>query len=1016
MYSTISAFLTLGVLSLVVIVLAFLMILPKEYGRVKWRRISLLIVSGIIVLFSWAISNTEKLKLLKVYYESNFPILKDYISSIEFIIVMILLVLAIVIILLHFLIQDNSAMKEHKSSFDIEFPEKEFKERITSFCSFLKNQIQQLDMDTNWSDAHFVPLDAEVVVFSDNKKRRKITDLLSAIKKDKKSKTFLVLGDPGSGKSVALRTLSKQLLKETSITYKIPIYINLKEWQIDVKWTESSPPSYESLYDFVIWYLKGKDKFADDFIDEYFKRLFENGHIFFIFDSFDEIPAVLDESETSWLIDKLSEVLDYFLAGANDSRGILASRLSRRPSKRFQSTTVLEIRPFSEFKIRQALQKYILFNKNLVNSIFMDRPELIPIASNPFSVALIYNYIKENKNSLPRNQAELYSSYINKRLDSCSEKITKKKLTKDKVLKYTVDIAYYIFENKNLGLEANSEELQNEFINEPIAEVIDVLKYARIGRIGNGSENRFSFVHRRFTEYFVVKRLLDNPFLINIDSNPLNSRYRDALVLYCEVSSFEEAKKIALYCWEILKFENQYEIKQVHALRFLRDAFKRRKECLLDFEDELGEYINAQLNSNSEMLHGKLAAESIGLLSDNNINLTLTKAMNLDNYWINETAFYSNRHLSKLTNEMEQSFYKYFNDLPISKLLKSFSDIEFSLSLSEPFSNCKKLINYRRTDYYIFAITLIIALIVFPIPMIFTNIVFFVLHFTIKEFHEFRFDKVYNFYRRIVPITFLIFFIFFYNYKIEILSFFIKYSELKDYFLLLIITISGFFHFLFYKIKREMILASILNGIRISFRDFKTFALSIRINFIGGGAAVATGGVMGWVWIGCVSVAFMYGMARLLIDIEPNTFLDIFSSVVTIFSILVGLIVIGFPFISIQTQLDRFEIFKLSRLFRIFRIFLIPIVIILDFINYEKEKGTLKYIDYEDLNTRENIYNIYKSLQNNKAKLIFVSNLEINVQNVEVGLWPAKDILKMSSNEADIRLIQLEERWLGISK
>jgi len=42
-----------------------------------------------------------------------------------------------------------------------------------------------------------------------------------------------VLGEPGYGKSTALRKLANMLLAEVYKTNKIPIYINLKDWQVD---------------------------------------------------------------------------------------------------------------------------------------------------------------------------------------------------------------------------------------------------------------------------------------------------------------------------------------------------------------------------------------------------------------------------------------------------------------------------------------------------------------------------------------------------------------------------------------------------------------------------------------------------------------------------------------------------------------------------------------------------------------------------------------------------------------
>ena len=151
------------------------------------------------------------------------------------------------------------------------------------------------------------------------------------------------------------------------------------------------------------------------------------GRLFIVLDSFDEIPQILDVDEASWLIDTLSGVIHRFLAGAHESRGLLASRIFRRPTEKFDARTVLEIRPFTEAKILDFLKKSIYFDESLVARLFHERPHLVSIARNPFSAALISSYAKDHDNTLPQTQSELYSNYIEKRLGACRELIEKKK-------------------------------------------------------------------------------------------------------------------------------------------------------------------------------------------------------------------------------------------------------------------------------------------------------------------------------------------------------------------------------------------------------------------------------------------------------------------------------------------------------------------------------------------------------------------------------------------------------------
>ena len=169
--------------------------------------------------------------------------------------------------------RDTTVMGEHSTPIENEFPEKNYKVELKEFINNLKNELDRLDSETNWSQFWFTPLEASVEVhYGKSKMKKKIKELINAIKTDRKSKTFLVIGDPGGGKSVALRRLSRELLNEVEKTGKIPVYINLKEWKASREWSEKEPPKSEELLAFIITNLKERlnNVFIEKFIDKYF--------------------------------------------------------------------------------------------------------------------------------------------------------------------------------------------------------------------------------------------------------------------------------------------------------------------------------------------------------------------------------------------------------------------------------------------------------------------------------------------------------------------------------------------------------------------------------------------------------------------------------------------------------------------------------------------------------------------------------------------------------------------------
>ncbi len=487
-----------------------------------------------------------------IYFDHNLLVFDKFKSRQDYIVALISIITAF-LGLLQILFKDKSGMKVHEIPIEKDFPQRNFKERLKSYCNFLARDLDKIDQETNWSSDLFTPLDAEVEINSATRRTQKIKDMLKAIRANQKSKAFLVLGDPGSGKSVALRKLCRDLLSEVGKTGKVPIYINLKEWETEEPWSEEIPPKSEQLYNFVLNNLKERgDIFANKFLDQYFEKMFETGRIFLILDSFDEIPAVLDADESSWIVDQLSTIIYNCIAGAHESRGVLASRMYRRPTQKFNAETKLEIRPFTENKIIENIKKQLSAGESLVQTLFKDHPALVPIARNPFSNALILNFYEE-QGRLPVNQAEIYETYIHRRLKDCEAKIKQKKLNEESILHFASEIAFAMFSNPKAGLEIELKDLDRLSEKGPVEDTMEILQFARLARLKSSNEKQFSFVHRRFAEYFLTRRIVEGKIEVPLEAIPSDSRWRDALVLYCEVAEETEAKRIAEYCWKEIK-------------------------------------------------------------------------------------------------------------------------------------------------------------------------------------------------------------------------------------------------------------------------------------------------------------------------------------------------------------------------------------------------------------------------------------------------------------------------------
>ena len=117
--------------------------------------------------------------------------------------------------------------------------------RRAQFCKVMRSDIEALNKTENWNDQHFTELEAEVEAdgyyYPSRLHRllryrsfgiRRVRSLIGAIASSAES-ALLVVGEPGSGKGVAMRHLAIALAQRGSrlraANAPVPLYINLKE-------------------------------------------------------------------------------------------------------------------------------------------------------------------------------------------------------------------------------------------------------------------------------------------------------------------------------------------------------------------------------------------------------------------------------------------------------------------------------------------------------------------------------------------------------------------------------------------------------------------------------------------------------------------------------------------------------------------------------------------------------------------------------------------------------------------
>ena len=355
----------------------------------------------------------------------------------------------------------------------------EFDKNLKRYCNSLISTLDRYDNEVNWSDRELTPLEAEVETERNSRLRPKIVkDLVAAIQRDRISSVFIVLGDPGSGKSVSLRRLVRTLCKQAHKTGVVPVYVNLREYPsqrqvtTNLLWEFAKEKAYQQT---------GRD--GRNFLDTSYEQLRRNGRLFFIIDSFDELPSVLDSDDRSDSHRRISTEFDrFFTQEIQSCRAVLASRHFRSPVG--IKGTRLVLRPFRESQIRSAMKTWLsgrgIDTEKYIRRLFREKPQLVPLLRNPFTAELIaeYTYINGGE-QLPNTLFEVFDTYINNRLETDKAVLKELNLVPQQVRNAAALIAKSMYQSDNYGLEAEINwiifQLENSFDQQQAKSIIKAL-------------------------------------------------------------------------------------------------------------------------------------------------------------------------------------------------------------------------------------------------------------------------------------------------------------------------------------------------------------------------------------------------------------------------------------------------------------------------------------------------------------------------------------------------------------
>jgi hypothetical protein len=509
----------------------------------------------------------------------------------------------------------GSHIKEVRTSFHTDDNKLLEVRQRQQFCTVLRSDLDVIAKAENWNDQWFTDLEAEVEAegryyrtpldFLRNRRvsgYRKEPSLLRAIGRSA-DRCLLLVGEPGSGKSVALRHLARGLAdhgtRSRSEFSRVPLYVNLREL-IDVP---GSAISVDRIQQFVLDNVRRGDADTAAYIREHWQDYKHRGVWFFLFDSFDEIPAVLHSASGSAVVRDYTNAIRQFMDGMGACKGVLASREFKGPEAiPWQKLRILALdAPRQDQLISNALlsaEQQRLVHRHLAMSDGT-------IFRNPLFLSLLCRYVRD-KNARPAHDYDLVYQQVERLARRDVDHLgTEYELNPDQLLQGAKILAALLAQDDRFGLAPRWEDLATAtpFANtfgESALKLLAALVDVKIGRAdvkeAKPGDRRFAFSHRRYQETLFVDYLAHHPSEAPADLIQ-NSKWREYAVTFLQSQSVETCSALLSQAARLLtlwsarnpnpalpefgghgSYYTWNASDEVHALQLLHQGLTQRRE------------------------------------------------------------------------------------------------------------------------------------------------------------------------------------------------------------------------------------------------------------------------------------------------------------------------------------------------------------------------------------------------------------------------------------------------------
>ena len=429
-----------------------------------------------------------------------------------------------------------------------------------------------------------------------------IYEIFSQHFKNKKYGFFVILGNAGEGKTISIRYLSNELLKNIIMQKKI--LIGRKKTQCNVftpiildfsslKHIHTESDLFNFIVDHIQEEIKGfkwfyKINIIKSNVQKQIKSGFKLGKFILFVDGYDEID-VKTRVELSNILLEFSDKYPYCYL-------VITSRTAVYNSENYLKINrdrLVWLSPLSKEQIIDLISKWTFDDKNKNQWEIYEKItynyQLERLAQNPLLLTLILHLYDKSELIIPRTINEFYTNVMKCLLQDWETQ--KKILNRNTIyyeIKYSVlqNIAYKLYLINRSTLKYTDiisviNPIAKKFGELPKTIFNEIYKYS--GIIEKTMNNEYKFYHRSFYEYFLASYLLDNSISIKSFIKE-NTHYHNVIFFYFSMSADEESLKNYI----LENFENYSIIEPL-----LLDSFISDKQIIW-------KYVQKRLNQKKE--------------------------------------------------------------------------------------------------------------------------------------------------------------------------------------------------------------------------------------------------------------------------------------------------------------------------------------------------------------------------------------------------------------------------------